>query len=152
MNWERDGSFSCWCIHFHLRPHVQHLVSRGLRGPVKAKPGWSVTRPIPFQLSNRCKHINIHTQTQPPPLYGKHTHTRHTVVYLVCGPLYLHRHNEVCITNRLEGEHRGRWLACSFTWAALCTFTWHYITTEHLEPDSTALCHKSQYIVYTNRI
>lgn len=99
----RNDSFSCWCIHFHLRLPVQHLVSRGLRSPVIANPGWSVTRPIPFQLSNRCKHINIHTQTHSPPLPST-ANTQHTVVYLVCGPLYLHRHDEVCITNRLQGR------------------------------------------------
>ena len=107
----RNDSFSCWCIHFLLQLPVQHLVSRGLRAPVKAKPGWSVTRPIPFQLSNRCKHINIHTQKRSPlPSTANthtHTHTQTRVLYLVCGPLYLHRHDEVCITNRLEGEHRG---------------------------------------------
>ena len=82
----RNDSFSCWCIHFLLQLPVQHLVSRGLRAPVKAKPGWSVTRPIPFQLSNRCKHINIHTQKRSPlpSTANTHTHTHKQEYFTWC--------------------------------------------------------------------
>lgn len=33
-------------------------------------------------------------------------HTQNTALYLVCGPLYLHRHDEVGVTNRLVAESR----------------------------------------------
>lgn len=59
---------------------VQHLASRGIRGHI------SVWKP----------------KGRAPP----HSPTANMAVYLVCGPLYLHRHDEVCIANGLVGRRQ----------------------------------------------
>lgn len=34
-------------------------------------------------------------------------YTQQTGLYLVCGPLDVHRHDEVCVVDGLQGEHTG---------------------------------------------
>lgn len=126
------------CVHVHSGGPFSTSGQQRALSACHWKPQLISYKAHPFFSAQQLLQTHQHTYTNTAPLLSTaNTHT-HTLVYLVCGPLYLHRHDEVCITNRLQGEHRGRWLACSFTWGALCTFTWRYITAEH--------CHKSHYI------